>query len=152
MRWRNALKEFGEMCVARGLRYNCQCDWNFLGYVDDVRVSRAGEFLVVVTAMGVPLGMGTHPLMSTSMAPVPPLAVGVVDSGEGFSASNFNGDGGVSFMGVLTLDAVGAAKGDTVSGSFVASWTHVPVVTGNVATGVRARPGSVAVSFSFVRS
>lgn len=30
VRWRNALKEFGEMCVARGLRYNCQCDWNFL--------------------------------------------------------------------------------------------------------------------------
>jgi hypothetical protein len=30
-----------------------QCDWNFLGYVDDVRVSRAGEFLVVVTAMGI---------------------------------------------------------------------------------------------------
>jgi hypothetical protein len=32
---------------------NDQCDWNFLGYVDDVRVSRAGEFLVVVTAMGI---------------------------------------------------------------------------------------------------
>jgi hypothetical protein len=30
IRWRNALKEFGEMCVARGLRYNCQCEWNFL--------------------------------------------------------------------------------------------------------------------------
>jgi len=30
-----------------------ECDWNFLGYVDDVRVSRAGEFLVVVTAMGI---------------------------------------------------------------------------------------------------
>ena len=30
VRWRNALKEFGEMCVARGLRYNCQCEWNFL--------------------------------------------------------------------------------------------------------------------------
>ena len=29
-----------------------ECDWNFLGYVDDVRVSRAGELLVVVTAMG----------------------------------------------------------------------------------------------------
>ena len=29
-----------------------ECDWNFLGYVDDVRVSRAGEFLVVVTAIG----------------------------------------------------------------------------------------------------
>ena len=29
-----------------------ECDWNFLGYVDDVRVSRAGEFLVVVTALG----------------------------------------------------------------------------------------------------
>jgi len=32
---------------------NDECDWNFLGYVDDVRVSRAGEFLVVVTAMGI---------------------------------------------------------------------------------------------------
>ena len=30
-----------------------QCDWNFLGYVDDVRLSRAGEFLIVVTAMGI---------------------------------------------------------------------------------------------------
>lgn len=30
-----------------------ECDWNFLGYVDDIRVSRAGEFLVVVTAMGI---------------------------------------------------------------------------------------------------
>lgn len=30
IRWRNGLKEFAEMCVARGLRYNCQCDWNFL--------------------------------------------------------------------------------------------------------------------------
>jgi hypothetical protein len=30
-----------------------ECDWNFLGYVDDVRVSRAGEFLVVVTAIGI---------------------------------------------------------------------------------------------------
>lgn len=29
-----------------------ECNWNFLGYVDDVRVSRVGEFLVVVTAMG----------------------------------------------------------------------------------------------------
>ena len=29
-----------------------ECDWNFLGYVDDVRVSRAGGFLVVVTAVG----------------------------------------------------------------------------------------------------
>jgi hypothetical protein len=32
---------------------NVECDWNFLGYVDDVRVSRAGELLVVVTAMGI---------------------------------------------------------------------------------------------------
>jgi len=32
---------------------NVECDWNFLGYVDDVRVSREGEFLVVVTAMGI---------------------------------------------------------------------------------------------------
>ncbi|MEP7308365.1 MAG: hypothetical protein ABJA98_22915 [Acidobacteriota bacterium] len=30
-----------------------QCDWNFLGYVDDVRVSRADELLVVVTATGI---------------------------------------------------------------------------------------------------
>jgi hypothetical protein len=30
VRWRNALKDFGEMCVQRGVRYNCQCDWNFL--------------------------------------------------------------------------------------------------------------------------
>ncbi len=33
-----------------------QCDWNFLGYVDDVRVSRAGGFLVIVTAMGINCG------------------------------------------------------------------------------------------------
>ena len=33
-----------------------ECDWNFLGYVDDVRVSRAGEFLVVVTAIGISCG------------------------------------------------------------------------------------------------
>lgn len=32
---------------------NEECDWNFLGYVDDVRVSRAGGFLIVVTAMGI---------------------------------------------------------------------------------------------------
>lgn len=30
IRWRNALKELGEMCVARGIAYNCQCEWNFL--------------------------------------------------------------------------------------------------------------------------
>jgi hypothetical protein len=30
VRWRDALKAFAEMCVTRGLRYNCQCDWNFL--------------------------------------------------------------------------------------------------------------------------
>lgn len=42
--------------VAAGLLcndLNDECDWNFLGYVDDVRVSRAGEFLVVVTATGI---------------------------------------------------------------------------------------------------
>ena len=33
-----------------------ECDWNFLGYVDDIRVSRAGEFLVVVTAIGISCG------------------------------------------------------------------------------------------------
>jgi hypothetical protein len=33
-----------------------ECDLNFLGYVDDIRVSRAGEFLVVVTAIGVSCG------------------------------------------------------------------------------------------------
>jgi hypothetical protein len=33
-----------------------QCDWNFLGYVDDVRVTRAGDFLVLVTAMGIRCG------------------------------------------------------------------------------------------------
>jgi hypothetical protein len=33
-----------------------ECDLNFLGYVDDVRVSRAGELLVVVTAMGISCG------------------------------------------------------------------------------------------------
>ena len=32
---------------------NDECDRNFLGYVDDVRVSRAGPLLVVVTAMGI---------------------------------------------------------------------------------------------------
>ena len=32
---------------------NVECDWNFLGYVDDVRISREGEFLVVVTAIGI---------------------------------------------------------------------------------------------------
>jgi len=35
---------------------NDECDWNFLGYVDDVRVSRAGAFLVVVTAVGISCG------------------------------------------------------------------------------------------------
>jgi hypothetical protein len=30
-----------------------ECDRNFLGYVDDIRVSRSGEFLVIVTAMGI---------------------------------------------------------------------------------------------------
>lgn len=30
IRWRNALKEVAEMCVARGIAYNCQCEWNFL--------------------------------------------------------------------------------------------------------------------------
>ena len=44
-----ALRGAGLLC--RDL--NDECDWNFLGYVDDVRVSRAGEFLVVVTAMGI---------------------------------------------------------------------------------------------------
>jgi hypothetical protein len=33
-----------------------ECDLNFLGYVDDIRVSRAGGFLVVVTAIGVSCG------------------------------------------------------------------------------------------------
>ena len=33
-----------------------QCDWNFLGYVDDVRVSRADDLLVVVTATGIYCG------------------------------------------------------------------------------------------------
>ncbi|MEO8259337.1 MAG: hypothetical protein ABI868_18465 [Acidobacteriota bacterium] len=33
-----------------------ECGLNFLGYVDDVRVRRAGEFLVVVTAIGVSCG------------------------------------------------------------------------------------------------
>jgi hypothetical protein len=33
-----------------------ECDLNFLGYVDDIRVSRAAEFLVVVTAMGTSCG------------------------------------------------------------------------------------------------
>jgi len=110
------------------------------------------SFRLTVTAMGVALGMGTHALTSTTTAPVPNLAVSIVDDGEGFSASNFNGDGGVSFAGVLTLDAVGAAAGDTVSGSFVASWSHVPIVTGNLTTAVMARAGSIAVSFSFARS
>ena len=41
-----------------GVRLLCndlidECDWNFLGYVDDVRVSREGSFVVVVTAMGI---------------------------------------------------------------------------------------------------
>lgn len=30
VRWRNGLKEFAEMCVTRGLRFNFQSDWNFL--------------------------------------------------------------------------------------------------------------------------
>jgi hypothetical protein len=33
-----------------------ECDWNFLGYVDDVRVSRTGGFVVVVTAIGIYCG------------------------------------------------------------------------------------------------
>ena len=32
---------------------NDECDWNFLGYVDDVRLSRSGGLLAVVTAMGI---------------------------------------------------------------------------------------------------
>ena len=32
------------------------CDWNVLGYVDDVRVERSGEFLVIVTATGINCG------------------------------------------------------------------------------------------------
>jgi hypothetical protein len=32
------------------------CDSNVLGYVDDVRVTRTGDFLVVITAMGVSCG------------------------------------------------------------------------------------------------
>ena len=32
------------------------CDSNVLGYVDDVRLTRAGDFLVVITAMGVSCG------------------------------------------------------------------------------------------------
>lgn len=116
-------------------------------------VEHARTFRLTVTAMGVPLGVGTHALMSTQTAPpVPMLSVAVVDAGEGFSASTFSGDGGVSFAGALTLGAVGAAKGDTISGSFTASWTHVPLVTGNLTTAVVARAGSVAVSFSFARS
>jgi hypothetical protein len=35
---------------------NDECDWNFLGYVDDVRVSRTGDFLVVVTSVGISCG------------------------------------------------------------------------------------------------
>jgi len=35
---------------------NDECDWNFLGYVDDVRVSRTGGFLAVVTAIGIYCG------------------------------------------------------------------------------------------------
>ena len=32
------------------------CDSNVLGYVDDIRLTRAGDFLVVVTALGVSCG------------------------------------------------------------------------------------------------
>ena len=32
------------------------CDWNHLGYVDDVRVRREGGFLIVVTATGISCG------------------------------------------------------------------------------------------------
>ena len=35
---------------------NDECDWSFLGYVDDVRVSRSGGFLVFVTAVGISCG------------------------------------------------------------------------------------------------
>ena len=35
---------------------NDECDWSFLGYVDDVRVSRSGDFLVFVTAVGISCG------------------------------------------------------------------------------------------------
>jgi hypothetical protein len=35
---------------------NEECDWNFLGYVDDVRVSRSNGFLVIVTAIGIYCG------------------------------------------------------------------------------------------------
>ena len=41
----------------RGADLLCDdCDWNVLGYVDDVRVDREGEFLVIVTATGVSCG------------------------------------------------------------------------------------------------
>jgi hypothetical protein len=41
----------------RGAGLLCDdCDSNVLGYVDDIRVSRSGDFLVVVTAMGVSCG------------------------------------------------------------------------------------------------
>ena len=33
-----------------------ECDTNFLGYVEDVRVNREGEFLIVVTSMGIRCG------------------------------------------------------------------------------------------------
>jgi len=33
-----------------------QCDWNFLGYADDIRVSRSDPFLIVVTAIGINCG------------------------------------------------------------------------------------------------
>jgi hypothetical protein len=41
----------------RGAGLLCDdCDFNYLGYLDDVRVSRQGEFLVVVTAAGINCG------------------------------------------------------------------------------------------------
>jgi hypothetical protein len=33
-----------------------ECDWNFLGYVDDVRLTRSGGFLTIVTAVGIYCG------------------------------------------------------------------------------------------------
>lgn len=52
VRWRNALKEFGEMCVERGLRYNCQCDWNFLEGVLKWEVKSATAIPGITTNTG----------------------------------------------------------------------------------------------------
>lgn len=71
VRWRNALKEFAEMCIARGLRYNCQCDWNFLEGVRKWEVHPASAIPGIATNTGGQnILLYLHNLGQTSGVPV----------------------------------------------------------------------------------